>query len=340
MSWVEQLAPETPLRRYHLYGVVVETGFVFANAMHATDAAPEVRLLVRPRPPRGTMLPGLRHLGDDAAEAEGLPFCSLYTFDGGLLLRYTRVADFVLTAQSVVCLVHDTLEESLGATVIELRFLGPVMALWLEMRGVLALHASAAVVDGHAIGFLSHNRGGKTSVAATLVQRGHEFLADDLLAITPDNDVAVAHAGFPSARMWPTEAEHFLGSTRGLALAHPYYEKLRVPVDDGIGRCTATSHPLLSLYVLERVPGLRPRPYRIASLASRDGLSLLMRHSTAPFLSTAGLAPERLMRLVGLLHDAPVRHVRHDIPNAELPRLADAIVHDALGRRAVARTGA
>jgi hypothetical protein len=330
MGIVDDLTPREGRRHYRIYGVTLETSFAFANDLFPAEGPGDVRFTCRPRPPKGPVLPGLRHVGDDPVEIDGLPYCSLLEFDGGHLLRFTQVADFLLTDAEIVCYVHDALDRDLVATVVELRLLGPAFALWLELHGTLALHASAVVVDGVALGFISHGKGGKTSVAATLLQRGHMLLTDDLLAVTATPTGPLGHPGFATMRMWPTEATHFVGGAEHLEIVHPAYEKRRVPVGEahGFGRATAASWPLAALYVLER--GSSPDPQvTLEPVSSRVALPHLLRHSTAPFLSTAGLAPTRLMRLVGLLHDVPVRHVRHVTPVDALSDLVDTILADA-----------
>jgi hypothetical protein len=332
MSVIDELTPRTGGRAHRIYGLTLGTSFRFANELHQAgeQAQVDVRFSCRRRPSKGPVLPGMRQLGEDEYRIDGLPYSSLWEFDGGHLLRFTRVADFVLADREIVCYVHDELDEDLAATVVELRLLGPTLALWLELHGVLALHASAVDVGGTALGFLSHGKGGKTSVAATLVQRGHPLLTDDLLAVATSHAPPMAHAGFPTMRMWPTEATHFVGDTEHLEVVHPYYEKRRVPVGGthGWGEATAISRPLGVLYVLERGADGEP-PVAITPIPSREALPYLMLHSTAPFLSSAGLAAARLMRLVGFVHDVELRHVRHVTPPDRLSALVDVLLADA-----------
>jgi hypothetical protein len=254
MGHIDELTPSEGRRRYRVYGVTLETSFAFANDLLPGEGKSDVRFTCRRRPPKGPVLPGLRLLGEDTTQVEGLPYCSLLEFEGGHLLRFTKAADFVLTEREIICYVHDALDPELVATVVELRLLGPTLALWLELHGTLALHASAVAVDGVALGFISHGKGGKTSVAATLLQHGHTLLSDDLLAVTTTPSGPVAHPGFATMRMWPAEARHFVGGVDHLDVAHPFYEKRRVPVGAGSGWGRTTTEPfrLAALYVLER----------------------------------------------------------------------------------------
>ena len=316
---------------HHLYGITLETDVVFANRLLPGTGEPQLRLARHPRPPRGPALQGLRHLGDHPTTVEGEPYSQLFAFDGGHLLSFPTVADFVLRPGTIDVYVDERLPDGLGETVVELRFLGPVMALWLELRDILALHASAVVIDGAAIGFLSHGKGGKTSVAAALLGQGHPLLTDDLLAVTVDGGVT-GYPGFATMRMWPAEAEFFVGGAEHLPIVHPFYDKRRVPVGGPGGALGTFEHlarPLRALYVLERALDEVGPWFEVSPLSAGEALPHLLRHSTAPYLTTAGLAPERFRRLVELLRRVPVRHVRHATPREDLQALASALAADA-----------
>lgn len=317
-------------RRYLLYGVTLETSFRFDNRLLASTSDPDVVFDVSPRSPAVPPLPGFRHVADHPRKVKDEPFSRLFAFDGGYVLSFTATADFVLRADTIHCYVDDELPDHLRDVLVELRFLGPVMALWLEVRGTLALHASAVLIDDSAVAFLSHGKGGKTSVAATLVQQGHPMLTDDLLAVTVADGGATGCGGFGTMRMWPPEAEHFLGTASGLPLVHPFYEKRRVPVggSDGWGSFDPRPRALRCLYVLERAPMSGPR-LRISEVPPREAFTHLMRHSTAPFLTSAGVAPGRLKRLTQLLRTVPVRHVLHATSHEDLPSLASSLVAHA-----------
>lgn len=76
------------------------------------------------------------------------------------------------------------------------RFLiGQVLPLASVLHGLEVLHASAVVYQETAIAFCGHSGAGKTSLAASLVQRGATILTDDVLAVEPVDDVVMAHPG-------------------------------------------------------------------------------------------------------------------------------------------------
>ncbi|HVR38367.1 MAG TPA: hypothetical protein VMU84_04675, partial [Thermoanaerobaculia bacterium] len=63
--------------------------------------------------------------------------------------------------------------------------LGPILAFVVRLRGALALHASAVLVDDRAIVFAAPPGGGKSTLAAAFARRGHAVLADDVVRLEP-----------------------------------------------------------------------------------------------------------------------------------------------------------
>jgi hypothetical protein len=72
---------------------------------------------------------------------------------------------------------------------------GRVLPFVSTLRGLEPWHASAVVIDGHAIALAGQAGVGKTTVAAQLILGGVELLADDVLAIQHLGSEARAHPG-------------------------------------------------------------------------------------------------------------------------------------------------
>lgn len=74
--------------------------------------------------------------------------------------------------------------------------IGQVLPLAAVLRGLEVFHASAVALGGRAVAFLGASTAGKTSIAASLVLRGAQFMTDDVLAVSPGPDGGVtAHPG-------------------------------------------------------------------------------------------------------------------------------------------------
>jgi len=240
------------------------------------------------------------------------------------VFRFTEVADFFIWPDRILCRL---LDPAYGYMV-ELHLLGFVMAYWLERRGLIALHASAVVVDGHAVGFLSTNTGGKSSIAASFLQAGHPLLTDDILAIERAGETVIARPSYPQMRMWPELARHFLGSDDHLQRVHPRLRKRRVPVGQGgFGTFSGSARPLACLYVPERREGgevsIGELPFG-AAVFSLERYAFLL-----GILQDTGMQQARLPALSRIAAAVPVRRVAYPSGLERLPDVVAAIAADA-----------
>lgn len=96
---------------------------------------------------------------------------------------------------------------------IRLPLLGMVLGAVLQQRRFLALHASAVAVNGDAVAFLGRKGRGKSTIAAALYTRGHNLVADDLVAVDFDRlDSPIVLPGFPQLKLMPEAAATVLGN--------------------------------------------------------------------------------------------------------------------------------
>lgn len=250
-------------------------------------------------------------------------------------LSFDGIGDFFVDETRVVAVPAAVRAPEL----VELRLLGPVLAFCLELRGVLTLHASAAVVASRAVGFLATHGGGKSSLAAALMQRGEgRLLSDDLLALEVGDEVR-ARAGVPQMRLWPHAAEHFTGEAARWPKVHPSFGKRRVAVGgDGFGRFEPQTVPLAAILVPEHRPGAE---IRFEPLAPAEAVIALLGGSYLPRLAPAAGLHERRLELLGRLVEAvPVRRLVYPRGFDQLSRTAAAIVDElAAGGAGGSRTG-
>ena len=303
------------MARVRLFGRVVETDVAFSTPLVETDAPADLhyRLVTAPR---SWDEPG-PVVHTEPPFVDGEPFATLHRVDERThLVRFTRVVDFVLGPNAIEGRLHDPQLDWLA----ELRLLGPAMALWLELRGEVALHASSVGRDGRAIGFMSVNGGGKTTLAAAFLADGHALLSDDVTAIRVGNGDADARPSYPQLRLWPADVTALTGlDPQHLPRAHPHYEKRRLRVGDGgYGSHETRSQPLGALYVLDRQPGA---VLEVQRLRGGEPVRELLGHSfVGRYLGDPRFAVERTARLARLCAAVPVSRVTHDLPAAELKR--------------------
>lgn len=267
-------------------------------------------------------------------------------------VRVPDVVDFRLFEDRIVA--HVPAGEPDGMA--EIHFLSSAMTTWLEYRGVLALHASAVVIDGTAVAFMATSRGGKSGLAAALVREGCPLLTDDILALSVDTERESGQSGFdteleptssdftsgvqadpgyPQMRMWPDAAEYFVGEAwRHLPFVHRDYRKLRVPIGTGLlGEFHADSAKLGAILVPNRLDDSVPSedhgdgPFGFERLGPTAAILELTQNTFSPrAIEDRGLQPLRLARLAKLVERVPVFRFRYPSGYSHLPDAAAAVV--------------
>jgi hypothetical protein len=133
---------------------------------------------------------------------------------------------------------------------LRLLLMGPVMAVLINQRGMLPLHASAVAVNGQVCAFLGESGWGKSTLAAALCQRGHPVVADDVLGIGFDETGRpTAYPAFPQLRIASVAASALGICPDSLPAVHRDMDErlLYPPADQPV---LQSRLPLHSLYLL------------------------------------------------------------------------------------------
>lgn len=208
---------------------------------------------------------------------------------------------------------------------VESALLGPITAYWLERRGVTALHGSAVAAHGYAIGFIGPRGAGKTSIALSLVDRGLRLLTDDLLAINTAPEPPLAYPAFPEVRLWPSEAQDWVGASDELGKVHPDREKLRVPLSNE--QFQDNPIPIVALYA--RLP-TEFSDHGIQRASSHSVLFRLMLDSfVGSLLDAPSTRADWIGRLGRLLDQVPVYSIGPISEKDRLPNLAGQVLDHA-----------
>jgi hypothetical protein len=250
---------------------------------------------------------------------------SVQKTDDCYIVHGAGTVDFYVYPDSIIAHLLDPACRYL----IEILLLGEIFSLWLELRGIRTIHASAVVVDDNALAFLATNMGGKTGLAAALTQQDHLVLTDDLLPVENRNDDFLARPGYPAMRMWPDQAAHFYGNYEGLEIVHPAYSKRRLVLgSDGFGRFCSEEKPLKVIYVPRRQgpdSGITIEP-----VSRKDAFFALIQNSfTAGIVETLGLQTQRMDFFIRMVGKVPVRRLSYPEGFHHLPRVVDAVLEDS-----------
>lgn len=85
-------------------------------------------------------------------------------------------------------------------------WLSSVLPLVVQARGTQVLHASAVASPRGIVALCGDSSSGKSTLAAALMQRGHEIVADDALPFAVDGDQAFAYPLPFAVRLRPSSA--------------------------------------------------------------------------------------------------------------------------------------
>jgi hypothetical protein len=211
-------------------------------------------------------------------------------------------------------------------------FLAFALPLWLELRGVPVLHASAVAREGRAVALVAASGSGKSTLAAELTRTGWELLADDGLAVrrAPDGRWRCFH-GPATLRLWPSALRDRLGlAPDDLARVHAGVEKRLLPVPRK-SVVPAGGVELSCVYLVTRRQGTEG-PATVQPCSAREALARLVAHSLAGGPTAAlGLAASRLERFAVLAESVPVRSL--ELPSGPATaQLAAEVLAAGIGR--------
>lgn len=144
--------------------------------------------------------------------------------------------------------------EDVNEVVLRSFILGTVIATLLYQRGLFVIHSSAVNVNGNVIAFLGNKGYGKSTTAMTFYREGYPIIADDYIAIDPENDIPLVYPGFPSLRLSYKSRGHGNFSLKRVHYKDQEIDKIHVSADSNF---SLKEIPLKKLYVLKRGENLR-----------------------------------------------------------------------------------
>jgi len=312
------------VKKYSLFGLTIATDFNFVSKLSEGHHKPDIYFKVVQKPPIDFSTDN-EILDDPISTNKSLKgkfyFYKLKKWD---LLRFTGYSDFYINDKQIICHLH--LEEY--NHLIEIQLLGIVMSYWLERHGIPTIHASGVNVDKNTVAFLSSNKGGKTSIAASLMQKGYPLITDDIMPLELDDDNIFCRPGYPTMRMWPDEAEYFLGHSDDLPLVHPELSKRRIFVgSNAFGKFNNHKSELKCIYIPKRISEITE--IEINPVSPVEGILELVKHSFSPYLvEEMGWQPRRLEKFARIIQKIPVKQLIYPSGYRYLPKLCEAILDD------------
>jgi hypothetical protein len=260
-------------------------------------------------------------------EPEGTPFTgrSVLT-EGNVHVEVPGVGEFVATGGSSI---RVTPERGASRDDVLLYLTGAMLGVVLHQRGIFPLHASCVAVDGTGVAFAGASGTGKSTLVAALLDRGAEFISDDICALTPG----------PSgeARVWPGARRMKLDngglasvdrSASGLEPVGGDRGKYHVPVP--MGTASPASVPLSRVYLL----AYGEMPARLEPLGGVEAISALVDETyLLSFAAALGLTSEIFRKVAEMSRTLTVSRLTRPRGFEHVESVLDLIERDARAAR-------
>ena len=250
----------------------------------------------------------------------------------GLVFRYDDGAEFHVSADAreiwAMWPPPFTVEDA------AVYLLGPILSYVLRRRNVLALHASAVVVNGHALAFCGFGGAGKSTLAAAFAAAGYAVLSDDVVALREQNGQLFAFPASDHLRVWNDSARALVGDHQRLPLLTPNWDKRAFPVE-ALGFLLARDPtPLAGVFILGDREDAADAP-RMELLRSAEALIALLPHTSVNYLLDEPLRATEFAQLTQLVGSTPVYRV---VPHRDPLRLPELVKRAAALANVAANT--
>lgn len=255
------------------------------------------------------------------------PAWFLYQIEEYYVARYTGSIDFYISAEAIIG--HILNVELRDAYTMD--FLPTVLALWLEFQGIPCLHASAVVVNDHAIAFLADSGQGKSTLVTAFLQAGFPLLTDDKLPLDEKDGIFWGRSGTPFIRLFPEIAGMLVDDYQKLDLVLPGFTKRVAHIESDLLR--SFSHvpkPLACIYILDRNSIEKPEQKTIInSISQRDAVIELIRFGfTTHINEVLGFSIDRMNFYSRLAASIPVKRLSYPTGHGHLPEVRSTILKD------------
>ena len=313
---------------YHAYGLAMTSDVEIPELPPLRDLrdAGRDRVSLRIRGPHRAVAEPSQWL-NASAYADGTPWLSSAKIDGGYLLRFPKLADFVVDGggHEITCV-----EAADGVTEVTLRHLAidHVMPRVLNLLGIESLHATAISTPRGACAFIGDAGTGKSTLAASFHLNGMHAFCDDCLVLRQDGGSIAATPAYPGVRLWDDSLEALMSEANAGQPVAQYTSKTRRLGDAATFR--TDSLPLAGIYFLQRPIAAEAavRSPVVQRVAAAEAFPLLVSASFPLDLSDYGMLARHFRFIVRVAATVPLR--RLVIPNdfSALAAVREVVIAD------------
>lgn len=231
----------------------------------------------------------------------------------GFWFRYADGTEFVLDRAATLIRAWWTEASTLEDTS---TYLLVLLGFALRLRGVLALHASAVLIDGRAVALIGPSGAGKSTTAAALAAAGVPVLSDDVVAVRVVDGVAMAYPSYRLLRLWDESEKILFGTIGQLPKLTPTWDKRALPLGDEFPFHHASA-PLGDLFLIAPRADDERAPY-VEEMRPSEAFMELLVNTYANYLLDDQMRGEEMRTLDAVLRG---RRVRRLVPHTDPARL-------------------
>ena len=207
---------------------------------------------------------------------------------------------------------------------------GRVLGLLLPwLRPSLVLHASVLKIRGEAVAILGPSTGGKSTLAAALLNHGASLLCDDIAVVEGRGRDLFVLPGLPEIRLWPEAWRRFRPEGVRAQALYPGARKRRLSLRPrSRWDFTEEPMPLRAAYLLSRK---KRGGLRIEDLGGREALLGMVQNAYNGVSSTPRILRQEFEIAARLIQKVPVKRLVYPTGFSHLPGVCRAILEDLPG---------
>ena len=205
--------------------------------------------------------------------------------------------------------------------------LGPVMGFVLRRRNVLALHASAISIAGHAVALCGESQSGKSTTAAALALRRIPVLCEDITPLVQTHGRFQVEPAYPRVCLWPDAVEKLFGRQDALPRLTPSWDKYFLPLDGDNARFEEQRQVLGAVYLFAPRVAEAEAPW-IETMSAREALLGLVQNTYMNWLLEHRQRAAEFDALSKLVKQVPIRRIIPHVDPGRIGALCELIVAD------------